>query len=70
MNREQLAGNWHVMRGKIQERWGELTRDDLDVIRGQHEQLIGRIQQRYGKQREEVEREVDRWLKDVGDVTH
>ncbi len=65
MNREQMAGSWRVMRGKVKEQWGRLTDDDLDVIHGQHEQLIGKIQQRYGKERDQVERDVDRWLKTV-----
>lgn len=65
MNREQMAGNWRVMRGKVREQWGRLTNDDLDVIQGKHDQLVGKIQQRYGKQRDQVERDVDRWLDTV-----
>ena len=65
MNREQMAGNWRVMRGKVKEQWGRLTNDDLDVIQGKHDQLVGKIQQRYGKQRDQVERDVDRWLDTV-----
>lgn len=66
MNREQMAGNWRVMRGKVKEQWGRLTNDDLDVIQGKHDQLVGKIQQRYGKERDQVERDVDRWLDTVG----
>jgi len=62
MNREQMAGSWRVMRGKVKEQWGRLTDDDLEVIQGKHDQLIGKIQERYGKERESVERDVDRWL--------
>jgi uncharacterized protein YjbJ (UPF0337 family) len=65
MNREQMAGNWRVMRGKVKEQWGRLTNDDLDVIQGKHDQLVGKIQQRYGKERDQVERDVDRWLDTV-----
>jgi len=72
MNREQMAGSWRVMRGKVKEQWGRLTDDDLDVIRGQHDQLVGKIQQRYGKQRDQVEHDVDRWLDSVApdETTH
>ena len=72
MNREQMAGNWRVMRGKVKEQWGRLTNDDLDVIQGKHDQLVGKIQQRYGKERDQVERDVDRWLDTVGpdDTVH
>lgn len=74
MNREQMAGNWRVMRGKVKEQWGRLTNDDLDVIQGKHDQLVGKIQQRYGKQQDQVERDVDRWLDtvepDADDTVH
>ena len=65
MNREQLAGAWYVVRGKVQEQWGKLTDDDLDVINGRHTQLVGKVRQRYGKTREAAEREVDRWLETI-----
>jgi uncharacterized protein YjbJ (UPF0337 family) len=65
MNREQMEGSWRVMRGKDKEQRGRLTDDDLDVISGKHDQLIGKIQQRYGKERDQVERDVDRWLDTV-----
>ncbi|WP_366556315.1 CsbD family protein [Aquibaculum sediminis] len=59
MNSDKLAGNWKQLRGKAQEKWGKLTNDDLDVIEGQRDQLVGRIQELYGKSKEEAEREVD-----------
>ena len=59
MNRDTLAGNWKQFRGKIQEKWGKLTNDDLDEIDGRREQLVGRLQELYGRERGELEREVD-----------
>ena len=59
MNRDTLAGNWKQFRGKIQEKWGKLTNDDLDEIDGRREQLVGRLQELYGRERNELEREVD-----------
>lgn len=59
MNSDKLAGNWKQLRGKAQEKWGKLTNDDLDVIEGRRDQLVGRIQELYGKSKEEAEREVD-----------
>src|SRR5262245_5299142 len=56
-----LKGKWNELRGRVRERWGELTNDDLDRIEGRREQLVGAIQQHYGKSRDEVEREVERW---------
>lgn len=58
MNWDTIAGNWKNAKGKVREQWGELTDDDLDVIAGKRDQLIGTIQARYGKGRDEVEREV------------
>jgi len=65
MNREQLEGNWNIVKGKVHEQWGRLTDDDLDVIHGRVEQLVGAIQQRYGKSYDEAEEEVTDWLDTV-----
>lgn len=59
MNRDWLEGNWKQARGKVRERWGKLTDDELDVIAGRRDQLIGRIQELYGNTRDEVSREID-----------
>ena len=58
MNWDQIKGKWTVVRGKVKERWGKLTDDDLDVIEGQKEQLAGKIQQHYGLVKEEAEKQV------------
>ncbi|WP_346898763.1 CsbD family protein [uncultured Roseibium sp.] len=62
MNWNQIEGNWDLFRGKVQEKWGKLTGDDLDVVAGNRKQLAGKIQERYGIAQEEVEREIDDWL--------
>ena len=59
MNRDELVGDWNQMKGKIREKWGDLTDDDMDRIAGKRDQLIGRIQEKFGKTRDAVEREVD-----------
>lgn len=63
MNRDTIAGNWKQIRGKVQEQWGKLTNDDLDVIEGRRDQLAGRIQELYGTTRQEAERQVDDFYK-------
>lgn len=63
MNWDRVEGNWQQFKGKLREKWGDLTDDDIDVINGRREQLQGKIQERYGKRRDEAEREVDDWLK-------
>jgi uncharacterized protein YjbJ (UPF0337 family) len=61
MNSEQLQGKWKQIKGSIKERWGKLTDDDLDVIAGRRDQLIGRIQERYGIAKEDAQKQVDDW---------
>jgi uncharacterized protein YjbJ (UPF0337 family) len=61
MNSDQMEGKWKQMKGSIKSRWGNLTDDDLTVIEGQKDQLVGRIQERYGIARDEAQRQVDDW---------
>ncbi len=57
MNTDRLEGNWKQLKGKLKEKWGNLTDDDLDTIAGRRDQLVGKIQERYGITREEAERQ-------------
>jgi uncharacterized protein YjbJ (UPF0337 family) len=59
MNRDWIEGNWKQFRGKVRERWGKLTDDELDVIAGRRDQLVGRIQELYGTSKNEIERDLD-----------
>lgn len=68
MNWDQIKGNWLQAKGKLREEWGELTEDDLQDAKGEREQLIGKIQARYGKTREAAEREVAEWETKVKDA--
>ena len=63
MNSDQLQGKWKQMKGSVKERWGKLTDDDISTINGQTDQLIGRIQQRYGLAKEDAHRQVDDWMR-------
>lgn len=62
MNWNQVEGNWEQFKGHVQNQWGKLTGDDLDRIAGDRKVLAGKIQERYGRQQDEVEREIDTWL--------
>ncbi len=62
MNWDQIEGKWKQYRGLIREKWGKLTDDDLDKINGRRDQLVGRIQERYGISREEVHKQIDAFL--------
>lgn len=59
MNKLQSKGNWNVVKGKLKQKWGQLTDDDLRLIEGEEQELIGRIQKRTGETREAVERALD-----------
>jgi uncharacterized protein YjbJ (UPF0337 family) len=61
MNWDRVEGNWKQITGKVKEQWGNLTDDDLTVINGQQDQLVGRIQERYGIAKDEAERQVKEW---------
>ena len=58
MNWDQIKGKWKQAKGQAQQQWGKLTDDDLDVINGKREELIGRIQEHYGIEKDEAERQV------------
>lgn len=58
MNNDVLAGNWKQFQGKMLEQWGKLTNDDLDVAAGRRDQIVGKLQERYGVALEEAERQV------------
>ena len=58
MNWDRIEGRWQQTRGKIREQWGKLTDDDLDIIAGKRDQLIGLLQERYGSTKDDIERQV------------
>lgn len=59
MNRDKLQGKWKQIKGRVKERCGRLTDDELDEIAGRREQLAGKIQESYGIAREEAEQQID-----------
>ena len=61
MNWDRIEGNWKQLKGKAKVQWGKLTDDQLDVIAGKREQLVGRVQEQYGISKDEAEKQVDRF---------
>ena len=61
MNWDTIRGNWKQVTGKVKQKWGKLTDDDLTVIAGQRDQLVGKIQERYGIAKEEADKQVKTW---------
>ena len=68
MNNDIVAGKWTQLKGRIREKWGELTDDDFDVAQGSAEYLSGKLQERYGWAKDRAEREIkqftDDWQRD------
>jgi uncharacterized protein YjbJ (UPF0337 family) len=62
MDWNRIEGNWKNAKGKVKEKWGQLTDDDLAQINGRRDQLEGKIQQRYGLAKDLVRKDVDDWL--------
>ena len=62
MNEDIFSGLWKQFRGEVKQFWGQLTDDDLDIIDGQRDVLIGKLQERYGYTRLDAEAEVDRFV--------
>ena len=64
MNSEQFTGKWNQLKGTVREKWGQLTDDDVAQIKGQRDQLLGRLQERYGIAKEAASKQIDEWLAD------
>jgi uncharacterized protein YjbJ (UPF0337 family) len=62
MNWDRVQGNWKQFSGKVKEKWGQLSDDDLTQINGNREQLEGKIQARYGTAKDQVKKDVDNWV--------
>lgn len=65
MNWDQIQGNWKQFTGKVKEKWGKLTDDDLTTVAGKRDQLSGILQKRYGYAKEEAERELDSFANNI-----
>ncbi|MGH6610011.1 MAG: CsbD family protein [Burkholderiaceae bacterium] len=61
MNWDRVEGNWKQFKGKVKERWGDLTDDHIDSIEGRRDQLVGKVQEQYGIERDEADRQVRDW---------
>lgn len=62
MNQNQISGKWNQIKGKVKAQWGKLTDDDLDRIEGRKDELVGRLQERYGKSRSDADKEVNKFF--------
>ena len=67
MNWNQVKGNWKQIKGKAKQMWGELTDDELDVIEGKRDKLIGQLQAKYGLSKARAEKQADEWATRLGE---
>jgi uncharacterized protein YjbJ (UPF0337 family) len=65
MNWDLIEGQWKELKGQARSKWAKLTDDDVEAIGGKKDELIGRVQQRYGLKRDAAEAEVDSWIKQI-----
>jgi len=68
MNWDQVEGKWTQVKGQVREKWGKLTDSDLEVIAGKRDQLVGRIQERYGIAKEVAEEQADAFAKQLNET--
>jgi len=63
MDWNRIEGNWKQFSGKVKEKWGRLTDDDVAAINGNLEQLEGKIQERYGLAKDQARKDIDDWFR-------
>ncbi len=63
MNWDQIEGNFKQLQGKLREKWAKLTDDDFQLLKSDRDKFIGRLQEKYGLQKEEAHRQVDEIMK-------
>ena len=56
MTKLEIKGDWNITKGKLKQKWAQLTDDDLQFVDGKQEELLGRIQKRTGETREAIEK--------------
>ncbi len=62
MNWDQVEGQWKQFSGQLKSTWAKLTDDDLKNLSGKRDDLLGKIQERYGILKDEAEKQVDEWI--------
>ena len=69
MNWDSIEGKWKQLKGSVIQKWGKLTDADLDVIAGKRDQLVGKIQERYGITKEEAQKQIADWSPDTSSAS-
>lgn len=61
MNSDQFEGKWKQLKGQVKQRWGKLTDDDITHMSGKRDELVGKLQERYGITKEQAQKEAEEW---------
>lgn len=70
MNKDLFEGKWHEIKGKVKEKWGKLTDNDLTEINGKTENLLGKLQKHYGYAKDKAEKEINDFEKSYREHHH
>jgi uncharacterized protein YjbJ (UPF0337 family) len=70
MNWDTVEGNWKQFKGKAKEQWGKLTDNQLDVVAGKRDKLLGTIQQAYGITKDQSEKQLAEWQERLKSIGH
>lgn len=62
MNWDQIEGRWLELKGAVREKWGKLTDDDVELIAGKKDRLLGKLHTHYGLAKDDAERELDGFI--------
>lgn len=66
MNKDTIEGNWEQVKGKAKQQWGKLTDNDLTLLKGHRQEFLGKVQETYGKSKDDAERELSDFEKSCG----
>ena len=69
MNWDRIEGNWKQFKGQVKEQWGRFTDDELDVVAGKRDQVLGKLQEKYGITKDEAQRQLLEFEKNCKDVS-
>jgi len=62
MNWDKIEGDWDTLKGKVKEKWAKLTDDDVKLIAGKKDKLVGALKERYGHAKDAAEHEIDSFI--------
>ena len=66
MNLDQFEGKWEQLKGQVKQKWGKFTDDDITVIKGKKDEMIGKLKERYGYDKEQAEKELSSFISACG----